>query len=411
MDSRIFSLFECAVCEIELKLTVLKSAQAVILAKLFFKFSFPCIIFLFKSVSLNCNIVENPVITFKYFLLFIQMENNQLYADEADPKPTSWISSTANGKTHQPTSSTNKVQSRKRQRKTSEKTAKCNVQKIIDATPQPDYRPSLGPGYAPSQMSPYWNIGQLQYHQFAQRTPIPFAYPFNPYNQWLPPLTLPHTATSQSYNQFNQQPETAQSIPPVKNMMSTSFYPYNPPTAMSHLHSQSQFGAAESKPQSPRYDLNYSPMYSSAMTDLEALMSCQYEGGRPSAFQMYKRSPNDDTTDVKTEQSHNQSNLNFEQTSPTLNLNCPYSTLTANGDNDTNEVIGINGQIDDKKVFYPAGVLDEKYDFSCVICQETKKDTVLMPCRHLCVCEKCCKDIVLCPLCRQPFEKSMTVFT
>lgn len=378
-----------------------------------FKFNFPCISFL---VLIGFDYCNSPKSSDIQILLVFQMENYPSYADEADRSPISWISSSANVNTYPPTSSI-KVQAQKRQRKPSKKATatKSNVQSQwssrthVDSSLVPDYQPSLAQAYHTPTFSPFWNISQMpQLHQqLMQRTPIPTHFPFNPYTQWLPPLTLSPTTTSQSYSQYNQQQETPRTIPAVQSTTSTTFY-RDPslPTVMSNPYSQSQFGATESKPQSPRFDLNYSPTYSSSLPDLEALRSCQWEGGTMSAFEIYKRSPTGEFSDVKLEQSHDQS----KPTSTTSNS--PYLTHAANeDDNSTNGESTVNDRGDDKKSMYPSSVVDEKYDFTCVICQETKKDTVLIPCRHLCVCENCCKDIELCPLCREPVEKIMTVFT
>jgi len=36
----------------------------------------------------------------------------------------------------------------------------------------------------------------------------------------------------------------------------------------------------------------------------------------------------------------------------------------------------------------------------CCVCLEVPKNTVLMPCRHLCVCNECSQILTQCPLCR-----------
>ncbi|CAN0478392.1 unnamed protein product, partial [Discosporangium mesarthrocarpum] len=40
----------------------------------------------------------------------------------------------------------------------------------------------------------------------------------------------------------------------------------------------------------------------------------------------------------------------------------------------------------------------------CVICLTDPKDTLLLPCRHLCVCRECFKHVDKCPVCRSTFD-------
>lgn len=48
----------------------------------------------------------------------------------------------------------------------------------------------------------------------------------------------------------------------------------------------------------------------------------------------------------------------------------------------------------------------------CVICKESPKCVLLMPCRHLCVCKECGyhTSLVQCPLCRQTVTERINVF-
>ncbi|XP_030507196.2 probable E3 ubiquitin-protein ligase LUL4 [Cannabis sativa] len=45
----------------------------------------------------------------------------------------------------------------------------------------------------------------------------------------------------------------------------------------------------------------------------------------------------------------------------------------------------------------------------CVICMTEPKDTFVLPCRHMCMCSDCAKELRLqtnkCPICRQPIEE------
>lgn len=47
---------------------------------------------------------------------------------------------------------------------------------------------------------------------------------------------------------------------------------------------------------------------------------------------------------------------------------------------------------------------DDDPDAECLICLSVKKDTLIMPCGHYCVCEDCGKELVkakhTCPICR-----------
>lgn len=50
----------------------------------------------------------------------------------------------------------------------------------------------------------------------------------------------------------------------------------------------------------------------------------------------------------------------------------------------------------------------------CVICQDKLKTVVLLPCRHLCLCLDCYRQLRRyrreCPMCRQPYEHSIQVY-
>ncbi|OAF67975.1 Mahogunin RING finger protein 1 [Intoshia linei] len=50
---------------------------------------------------------------------------------------------------------------------------------------------------------------------------------------------------------------------------------------------------------------------------------------------------------------------------------------------------------------------DDDTSQECVICMTEKRDTIILPCRHLCLCEECAEAIryqsITCPICREPF--------
>ena len=53
-------------------------------------------------------------------------------------------------------------------------------------------------------------------------------------------------------------------------------------------------------------------------------------------------------------------------------------------------------------------------ELECAICMDARKDTLLMPCNHACVCNACAQDLLrnksACPSCRVPIESAMKIF-
>lgn len=49
----------------------------------------------------------------------------------------------------------------------------------------------------------------------------------------------------------------------------------------------------------------------------------------------------------------------------------------------------------------------------CVICLTTRRNTVMLPCRHMCACIECAETLSttngICPICRQTFSNMMTI--
>jgi len=52
----------------------------------------------------------------------------------------------------------------------------------------------------------------------------------------------------------------------------------------------------------------------------------------------------------------------------------------------------------------------EQQQQMCVVCLTEPKSTLLAPCRHLCVCEKCGHELDCCPVCRSTITERTTVF-
>uniref|UniRef100_A0A7N0U8K5 RING-type E3 ubiquitin transferase n=1 Tax=Kalanchoe fedtschenkoi TaxID=63787 RepID=A0A7N0U8K5_KALFE len=59
------------------------------------------------------------------------------------------------------------------------------------------------------------------------------------------------------------------------------------------------------------------------------------------------------------------------------------------------------------------GVGDSDSSKDCVICMTEPKDTAVLPCRHMCMCSECAKELRLqsdkCPICRQPIEELLEI--
>ena len=51
-------------------------------------------------------------------------------------------------------------------------------------------------------------------------------------------------------------------------------------------------------------------------------------------------------------------------------------------------------------------------DLACVVCFAEKKNVLMMPCRHICVCATCAASNLfkLCPICREEVIETMHVF-
>ena len=47
----------------------------------------------------------------------------------------------------------------------------------------------------------------------------------------------------------------------------------------------------------------------------------------------------------------------------------------------------------------------------CVACMERDKSVLFMPCRHLCVCTECSKEVVKCPVCTSGFSARDKLYT
>ncbi|CAN4108706.1 unnamed protein product [Withania somnifera] len=70
------------------------------------------------------------------------------------------------------------------------------------------------------------------------------------------------------------------------------------------------------------------------------------------------------------------------------------------------EIYGINNSDE-------TNVNNEESGKECVICMTEPKDTTVLPCRHMCLCGECVKELRhqsnKCPICRQPIEELLEI--
>lgn len=234
-----------------------------------------------------------------------------------------------------------------------------------------------------SQMNQLSQFGLSQLSQLSQLGALAPYYPYLPMP--FPPLP---TTTSFPFNQFPHQQRDAPKPTSYRNQLSLMSDMSTRPTYLTEPAMQSR----------NRYDPNSCQIQPSPPLDLpptagppQGVKRLHQDNGTASAFQAYKvpRLGSTGCTDSSTSSS-------------------PFSTPS---NSMKEEVAGVDSNPIEEKKSAPTtpAIVDEKFDFSCVICQENKRDTVLLPCRHLCVCEKC-KNVDLCPLCRQPLADTLTVF-
>lgn len=76
------------------------------------------------------------------------------------------------------------------------------------------------------------------------------------------------------------------------------------------------------------------------------------------------------------------------------------------------EIYGIENKVNQKSV------KEEEYDLEetgleCVICMSDMRDTLILPCRHLCLCRECAESLRYqannCPICRSPFHALLQI--
>lgn len=71
-----------------------------------------------------------------------------------------------------------------------------------------------------------------------------------------------------------------------------------------------------------------------------------------------------------------------------------------------------SSSVGDAKAEAKGGSFDAESTILCCICMERNKCILLVPCRHLCMCEPCSASgmVVACPICRQDIQHAIKVF-
>ncbi|KAJ4882336.1 putative E3 ubiquitin-protein ligase LUL1 [Raphanus sativus] len=78
------------------------------------------------------------------------------------------------------------------------------------------------------------------------------------------------------------------------------------------------------------------------------------------------------------------------------------------------QLLSVNGNRYELFDIYGIGdTLDEDARKECVICLSEPRDMTVLPCRHMCMCGGCAKELRsqtnLCPVCRQPVERLLKI--
>jgi len=79
-----------------------------------------------------------------------------------------------------------------------------------------------------------------------------------------------------------------------------------------------------------------------------------------------------------------------------------------------NDVYGIENKKEITNAFVEEASLDNlDEDGSCVVCLSEPRDTIMLPCRHLCLCNSCADKLRYqhgnCPFCRMPFQALLRI--
>lgn len=278
---------------------------------------------------------------------------------------------------------------------------------------QADYNGNTG--HHPGQVHPF-NMPQMQRHQPLHQMPhqmpqqipsqmtsqasmslhIPRPIPFNPYGIQFPFLNY-GAPTSESQHPFSYYPPNRVQVQAMQPTPAFQMNQNMPSPVISHTPSSSS--AFKVPEPSRRYSppCPAVPNIPTIITSLPLLNRTDTPGLKRRLLM---------ATDTPTYESLKKPRKLTSASNDATTSKSPHLTKS---NRSASKKVKDNNQINGKKVLDPMNGDDD--DFTCAICQETRKDTVLIPCRHLCLCEKCADTVVSCPLCREEFKETLTVFT
>jgi len=80
----------------------------------------------------------------------------------------------------------------------------------------------------------------------------------------------------------------------------------------------------------------------------------------------------------------------------------PYSTPAVKVDH---QIIGVDDQF-----LHVQDIFGKEEDGECLVCMTDPKNTILLPCRHMCLCRDCLLKMVTakCPICRTTIDQHIS---
>jgi E3 ubiquitin-protein ligase BOI and related proteins len=94
--------------------------------------------------------------------------------------------------------------------------------------------------------------------------------------------------------------------------------------------------------------------------------------------------------------------LNLEQVLLQNNINA-----TCNNNNGNNVIEGCGDSDEVNSACYDEKMISDRR--ACKVCQNKEVSVLILPCRHLCVCEGCERRVDMCPVCHEKKKSSVPV--